>query len=132
MNDLFGEEIPVAEVDEKSEVKNAKGETTSGPKTDDEKKEKPKRTRRVIKGNLTYSTTPGKTRDVLNAIIPAERPDKFSQNFLNDTLHQTGGSANQQIGVLKSLGFLDSGGCQRLSMSCFNKAALEAPQLSKR
>ena len=86
---------------------------------DEEKKASMSKKRRTIKGNLTYTATPGKTRDVLNALIPAERPAKFSQNFLNDVLEQKGGSANQQIPVLKSLGLLDSGGVPTELYSAF-------------
>lgn len=62
--------------------------------------------RRQIPGDLVYTTTPGVLRTALNAIIRAEQPERFSLDFLNTVLGVKGGSGNQQLPVLKRLGFL--------------------------
>lgn len=42
---------------------------------------------REIKGNIPYSSSPGSITLVLEAIIAAERPDKFTNNFMETVLN---------------------------------------------
>jgi hypothetical protein len=65
---------------------------------------------REIKGNLTYSASPGSIKNVLDALIVAERPDRFSNSFLESILGQKGGGARSVPPVLKKMGFLQSDG----------------------
>lgn len=41
--------------------------------------------RREIKGGVPYSTYPGTLQKALDGIITAERPDKFTPNFMETT-----------------------------------------------
>jgi hypothetical protein len=66
--------------------------------------------RREIKGNLPYTPYPGSLKTVLDSIIVAERPDKFSTNFLETVLKQTGGGARSVPPLLKKMGFLEGDG----------------------
>lgn len=66
--------------------------------------------RREIQGNLTYLNAPGALKGVLDKIISAQVPDKFSQDYLSTVLQYTGGSHRQAIPVLKRAGFLGSDG----------------------
>jgi hypothetical protein len=62
--------------------------------------------RRDIPGNLTYTTSPGVLKKALDGIITAERPDKFSGDFVATVLNVTGGSARAVSPILKRMGFL--------------------------
>ncbi|WP_333590655.1 DUF5343 domain-containing protein [Brevundimonas sp.] len=66
--------------------------------------------RREIPGNLVYTSTPGSLRSVLDAIIKAEIPEKVTQDFISTVLGLKGGSAAQQLPVLKRLGFVSAEG----------------------
>jgi hypothetical protein len=61
---------------------------------------------REIAGNLPYTTAHGVLKTVLDGIITAERPDKFSGDFLATVLKVSGGSARAVPPILKRMGFL--------------------------
>lgn len=86
-------------------------EGATSPKTDTKVAEKSdSKERREIKGNLPYTPYPGSLKSVLEAIILAERPDKFSNNFLETVLKMTGGGARSVPPLLKKMGFLEGDG----------------------
>lgn len=66
--------------------------------------------RREIPGNLVYTSTPGSLKSVLDAIIKAEVPEKVTQDFISTVLGLRGGSAAQQLPVLKRLGLVSAEG----------------------
>ncbi len=66
--------------------------------------------RREIRGNLPYTTSYGALKKVLDGIIGAERPDKFSADFMATIMKVTGGSARPIPPILKRMGFLSSDG----------------------
>lgn len=74
--------------------------------------EKPAATkvRRIIKGNLPYTPSPGAITNVLNRIIDAETPDKFSNDFLETKLGTSGGAARSVPPLLKKLNLLTGDG----------------------
>lgn len=88
--------------------------------------------RREIPGNLAYTTTPGSLKSVLDALIKAEVPEKVTQDFVSTVLGLKGGSAAQQIPVLKRLGLVSAEGKPTERYSRFRSdtnrsaAALEA------
>ena len=84
-----------------SETKDSKGQIEQG---------KDSKANREIKGNLTYSASPGSIKSVLDALIVAERPDRFSNSFLESVLGQKGGGARSVPPILKKMGFLQSDG----------------------
>ena len=63
----------------------SKPEPETGPKGAEKKRE--------IKGGLPYSTSPGTFKKALDGIIVAERPDRFSGDFMSTVLKVSGGSA---------------------------------------
>jgi hypothetical protein len=65
---------------------------------------------RDIPGNLPYTTSHGVLKTVLDGIITAERPDRFSGDYLGTVLKVTGGSARSIPPILKRMGFLSSDG----------------------
>jgi hypothetical protein len=71
--------------------------------------EEPKKQREIL-GNLPYTTSHGVLKKVLDGIVTAERPDKFSGDFMATVLKVTGGSARQIPPILKRMGFLGSDG----------------------
>lgn len=68
------------------------------------------KTRRKIEGNLPYATSVGVFTNILQKMISAERPDKFSADFVDKVLGFSGGSARAAIPILKKVGFLSSDG----------------------
>lgn len=66
--------------------------------------------RREIKGGIPYVTSPGVLKKTLELIIPAERPDNFSGNFMSTILKLTGGSARAVPPFLKKMQFIGSDG----------------------
>jgi hypothetical protein len=62
--------------------------------------------RRDIKGGIPYVISPGTLTKALDAIIVAERPDKFSANYMNTILHLSGGSARAVPPFLKKMQFI--------------------------
>jgi hypothetical protein len=71
---------------------------------------KEKAEQREIKGGLPYTTAHGVLKKALDAIITAERPDKFSANYMATVLGLTGGSARQVPPFLKKLHFITGDG----------------------
>lgn len=88
--------------------------------------------RRDIQGNLLYTTTPGSLRSVLDQVLKAEVPEKFSKDFIAQVLGIKGGSAAQQISTLKRMGLVGADGTPTERYSRFRSdmdrsaAALEA------
>lgn len=81
------------------------------PKPDPKTAEKNEsKERREIKGNLPYTAYPGSLKSVLEAIILAERPEKFSTNFLETVLKMSGGGARSVPPLMKKMGFLEGDG----------------------
>lgn len=83
--------------------------SSSGAKVEPLTKEK-QGARREIPGNLPYTTTPGKFKEILDAVIMAERPPKFSGDFMESVLGFSGGSARSIPPILKRMGYLTSDG----------------------
>ena len=69
-----------------------------------------KRTRKEVPGNFSYTTTPGRLKDVLNALIAAERPPNFNRDFIETVLGIKGGVVTSFPPILKRIGFLNSDG----------------------
>ncbi|NGP17110.1 DUF5343 domain-containing protein [Devosia aurantiaca] len=65
---------------------------------------------RKIPGNLPYISTPGTLKRVLEKLVEAQRPDKFTADFLANVLKMSGGGARSTIPMLKKMGFLSSEG----------------------
>ena len=65
---------------------------------------------REIAGNFTYTTSSGSLKRALEGITVAERPDKFSSDFMSTILKVSGGSARPIPPILKRMGFLSSDG----------------------
>jgi hypothetical protein len=103
---------PEREVANMADVPSTLGkvETASTVSQSIEKQEKNPLPRREIPGNLPYMSAPGSLKRVLDKIIEAQRPDKFTVDFLENVLKMTGGSARATIPILKRLGFLSSDG----------------------
>lgn len=78
-------------------------EGASHPAKETEKK-------REIKGGLPYTTAAGSFKKALDGIIVAERPEKFSGDFLSTVLKVSGGSGRQVPPLLKKMAFLTSDG----------------------
>lgn len=57
-----------------------------------------------------YTQAPGTLKRALDGIITAQKPSRFTLDFLGDVLKLTGGSANAIIPILKRIGFLNSDG----------------------
>lgn len=91
-----------ANVDEQSE-KPTEADASPAAKVEAEKK-------REIKGGLPYSTSPGAFKKALEAIIVAERPERFSGDFMSTILKVSGGSARPIPPMLKKMAFLTSEG----------------------
>jgi hypothetical protein len=72
--------------------------------------EKPPEKKREIKGGLPYSTAPGAFKKALDGIIVAERPDRFSNDFMVTVLKVSGGSARPVPPMLKKMAFITSDG----------------------
>jgi len=68
------------------------------------------KTPRRIPGGLTYLTAPGTLKSVLDKIVSASQPDKFTQDYLATVIGLSGGSARAVLPILKRVGFLQSDG----------------------
>ncbi|MGV7030400.1 DUF5343 domain-containing protein [Methylobacterium symbioticum] len=75
-----------------------------------EKSPKSPKPRREIPGSFTYTTSFGTLKRALDGITVAERPDKFSSDFMATVLKVTGGSAKPIPPILKRMVFLSSDG----------------------
>lgn len=67
-----------------------------------------KRTRKEVPGNFSYTTTPGRLKDTLQAMITAERPAVFNRDFIETVLGVKGGIVSGFPPILKRIGFLGS------------------------
>lgn len=76
--------------------------------TNTEQKSKEKAEHRDIKGNIPYVTSPGVFKKALDLIVTAERPDKFTYNFISTILNITGGSARAIPPMLKKMQFIEA------------------------
>lgn len=77
------------------------------PVTGGEKQTTPQR---KIPGNLPYLTASGTLKKALDRLIEAQRPERFSVDFLENVLKLSGGAARATIPVLKKMNFLGSDG----------------------
>ena len=57
-------------------------------------------------GNFSYTNTPGRFKDVLQAMIEAERPPTFNRDFIETVLNIKGGAVSGFPPILKRLGLL--------------------------
>jgi hypothetical protein len=64
----------------------------------------------MAESKLPYLNAYGNVKKALEKIKGAETPDRFSQDFLADTLGMKGGSARPVIAYLKRTGFLGPDG----------------------
>jgi hypothetical protein len=65
-----------------------------------------KKARKDVPGNFSYTNTPGRFRDTLQAMIGAERPSVFNRDFIETVLNVKGGTVSGYPPILKRLGFL--------------------------
>nr|WP_294850487.1 DUF5343 domain-containing protein [uncultured Sphingomonas sp.] len=72
-------------------------------KQDDSKKKK-----KEVGGNFSYTNSPGRFKEVLDALIKADRPDKFNRDFIETVLNIKGGTVGSFPPILKRLGFLNA------------------------
>ncbi|MBZ9962388.1 DUF5343 domain-containing protein [Mesorhizobium sp. BR1-1-2] len=72
--------------------------------------EKQTATQRKIPGNLPYLTASGTLKKTLDRLIEAQRPERFSVDFLENVLKLSGGGARATIPILKKMNFLGSDG----------------------
>lgn len=86
---------------------------------DDLQSEKQKSARREIKGGIPYSTSPGVLKRALELIIPAERPDKFTANYMEPVLKLRGGAARAVPPFLKKMQFIGPDGAPTSLFSKF-------------
>lgn len=63
-----------------------------------------------IAGNFSYTNTPKKFKETLDALIVAERPERFNRDFIEAVLNVKGGSVTGFPPILKRIGFLSSDG----------------------
>lgn len=59
---------------------------------------------------IAYLSSPGSISKMLTKIKSAAVPERFSQEWMNETLNMKGGTANSMIPFLKKMGFLDGAG----------------------
>lgn len=88
----------------------AEQEKVADPGDQSQQPDKAKSERREIKGGLPYSTVPSAFKKALDGIIAAERPEKFSSDFMSTILKVSGGSARPVPPMLKKMNFLSSEG----------------------
>lgn len=75
-----------------------------------DKSEDKAKPRRTIGGSLPYTTSVGVLHSILTKLTEAERPDKFSADFVDKVLGHSGGSARAAIPILKKIGLLHTDG----------------------
>jgi Family of unknown function (DUF5343) len=78
----------------------------------------------MAESKLPYMNGYGNITKGLEKIKGAETPERFSQDFLADTLGMTGGGARPLIAYLKRTGFLGSGAEQRDASTPISAAAM--------
>lgn len=67
-----------------------------------------KKVRKEVPGNFSYTTTPGRLKETLQAIITAERPPTFNRDFIETVLGVKGGVVTGFPPILKRIGFLNN------------------------
>ncbi|WP_457935951.1 DUF5343 domain-containing protein [Mesorhizobium sp. 10J20-29] len=94
---------------EKQDAREPEGQEAQAAKnsSDDSSKSGP---RREIKGGIPYTTSPGVLKRALELIVQAERPEKFSANYMETVLKLTGGGARAVPPFLKKMQFIGSDG----------------------
>ncbi len=81
--------------------------TQSAKSQEDGAKVAPERkSRKDVPGNFSYTNTPVRFKDTLQAIIGAERPPTFNRDFIETVLNLKGGTVSGFPPILKRLGFL--------------------------
>lgn len=83
--------------------------------------------RREIPGNLPYLTASGTLKKALDRLVEAQRPEKFSTDFLENVLKLTGGAARATIPILKKMKFLNSDGTPTELYAKFRTAGGQGP-----
>lgn len=83
-----------------------KATADTAPETND----KDRKPQRKIAGNFPYTTSHGVLLRALEQIPKAERPEKFTADYLKTVLGLTGGSARAVIPILKRAGLVNSDG----------------------
>lgn len=104
MNENEKPEIPVKSDEQISDNQNL---VANGSENNDEQKKK--RARRSPSLPLPYIQSAKNLEKCLSGIVRAAVPEKFTQDFLKDTLKLTGGSATPLIPFLKRIGMVGSG-----------------------
>lgn len=69
-----------------------------------------KAAKKVIKGNLPYTPSPGVFKKTLEGIVTAGQPERFTSNFMDTMLGVSGGSSRYVPPLLKKMNFLTSDG----------------------
>jgi hypothetical protein len=67
-----------------------------------------RRPKKEVPGNFSYTTTPGRLKDTLQAIISAERPSVVNRDFIETVLGIKGGIVTGFPPILKRIGFLSN------------------------
>jgi hypothetical protein len=67
-----------------------------------------KKLRKEVPGNFSYTTTPGRFKETLQAIISAERPSAVNRDFIETVLGIKGGIVTGFPPILKRIGFLSN------------------------
>lgn len=70
------------------------------------KKPVEKKVRKEVPGNFSYTNTPVRLKDTLQAIMSAERPPTFNRDFIETVLGIKGGTVSGFPPILKRIGFL--------------------------
>lgn len=96
---------PGASSDEQAAPSDSQDTTSSADKTSRVGQKK-----REIKGGLPYATAPGTLKKALDGIIVAERPDKFSGDFMATMLRILGGSQRPIPQMFRKMGFITADG----------------------
>lgn len=91
-------------VDESQTTEDKSTDTASDTPNDAKQK------KREIKGGLPYTVYPKAFKKALDGLITAERPDRFSNDFLSTVLKVTGGSGRPVGPLLKKMHFIASDG----------------------
>lgn len=94
---------------EKAETTNADS-ISKTPEQPSVSGEKSTPSRREIPGNLPYLTASGTLKKAMDKLIEAQRPERFSVDFLENVLKLSGGGARATIPIFKKMGFLSSDG----------------------
>lgn len=64
----------------------------------------------IVSAKLPYLASPGTAKTVLDKVIEARIPDRFTQDFLETKLGAKGGSARAVIPLLKRIGLIQQDG----------------------